>query len=306
MGNEITNTRERVAEQLPISNAILAIHSLDLSVLQTQSTMSQSLWPKGAKAAVSITLDNVGESRAVGVGEWPESKPIGEDPSVLEVTPRILDILDKHGVLVTYFMEAWGMQTYQDLLLAFQTRGHEIAFHAYQHEEWKSLNPDQEKEILNKSLAVARELGVQYKGFRPPGGSLNGGTKDLLRSHGFKYASKLGETVVVDDDGFVGLPFKWRAVDAFYILDLFDFLRVEYGEQPFVFSAEDFQNAMIKQIDAAVNNGEYLDLLFHPFLYASPEYAAAFDVTVAYVRDNEDIWCAPLHEVADWISARSR
>ncbi|OJZ83183.1 hypothetical protein ASPFODRAFT_49826 [Aspergillus luchuensis CBS 106.47] len=265
--------------------------------------MPPSSWPGSAKAAVSITFDNVGESRDVGIGAWPKEKPVGQHPSVLEVTPIILDILDKHDVKVTYFMEAWGIQTYPKMLGEFQSRGHEIGYHAYQHEEWKTLSPLQEEEIINKSLPIAQELGVCYKGFRPPGGSMNAGTKDLLRRHGIKYASVLGQDISTDKDDFVTLPFQWRAVDAFYILDAFDFLRAEYGEQRSTFTCEAFQQALFDQIDAAVEKGAFIDILFHPFLHTSPESRAVIEAVVARVRNDPDIWCAPTHEVAEWAAA---
>ncbi|KAK6837345.1 hypothetical protein RU639_001132 [Aspergillus parasiticus] len=261
-------------------------------------------WPGSAKAAVSITFDNLGESRDVGVGAWPCDKPVGQHPSVLEVIPRILDILDKYDIKVTYFMEAWGIQTYPKVLREFQTRGHEIGYHAYQHEEWNNLSPMQEEEIIRKSLPIAHDLGVSYKGFRPPGGSMNAGTKDLLRRHGFKYASTLGHVISTDNDGFVTLPFQWRAVNAFYILDAFDFLRAEYGEQKPIFTIEAFQHALFSQIDNAIQNGAYLDILFHPFLHTSPEHCAVIEAVVARVRNDPDVWCAPTHEVAEWAAAR--
>ncbi|KAL1860832.1 hypothetical protein Plec18167_008520 [Paecilomyces lecythidis] len=263
--------------------------------------MSLYLWPGSAKAAVSITLDNLGESRDVGVGSWPEDKPTGQHPSVLQVLPKILEILENNDVKATYFMEAWGMATYPETVKSFQRDGHEIGFHAYQHEEWKHLSPKEEEEILKKSFKIAHDLGVKYKGFRPPGGSMNAGTKDLLRQYGFKYASILSSSISVDDD-FVTLPFQWRAVDAFYILKEFDFLRAEYGEREEVLPVEVFQQGLFDQIDEVVKNGGYLDILFHPFLHTSEEYRAVIEAVLNRVKSNPDIWCAQTKDVAQWVS----
>ena len=72
-------------------------------------------WPHGAKAAVSFTMDNLGEAQDVNRGLWPADRPVGTDASVREQLPRILDLLDRHGIRATYFAEAWSLGPYADV-----------------------------------------------------------------------------------------------------------------------------------------------------------------------------------------------
>ncbi len=55
----------------------------------------QQRWPNGAKAAVSFTMDNLGEAQDVNKGVWPAGQPVGRHFSVREVLPRVLDMLGR-------------------------------------------------------------------------------------------------------------------------------------------------------------------------------------------------------------------
>lgn len=269
--------------------------------------MVGSLWPASARAAVSITLDNLGEAQQVNSGKWLSSQPIGAHVSVSESVPRILEILSKYGVQTTYFMEAWSMDVYPSTVAKVIQAGHEIGYHAYQHETWSRLTPAEEQENLEKSLRIARNHGITYKGFRPPGGLINTGTKEFLQRHGFKYVSVLGDSVTTttcsDDDGdngFVVLPFHWKAVDALYLYDGFDHLRAKYGVKESVFSPQELQEALFNEIDAAVQAGGFLDILFHPFLHTSNAHWSVIEEVVKRVKSSPEIWCASPNEVAQW------
>lgn len=134
---------------------------------------------------------------------------------------------------------------------------------------------------------------------------INTETKEFLQRHGFKYVSVLGgddsvTTITASDDGFVVLPFHWRAVDALYLYDGFDHLRAKYGEKESVFSPQELQEALFNEIDAAVQAGGFIDILFHPFLHTSDVYWSVIEEVVKRVKSSPEIWCAPPNEVAQW------
>lgn len=262
--------------------------------------MSPPRWPNGAEAAVSFTMDNLGEAQDVNKGTWPADVPIGQHYSVREKLPRMLDMLDAHGVRATYFAEAWSLDVYADVVAELRRRGHEVAWHGYQHEPWPALSPAEEELNFQKSFEAAEKAGVTYEGFRPPGGSVNEGTYGRLRERGVRYASPLGKLGI--DDGVVVLPFEWRGVDAFYYMEKFAGIREAHGERKEVLSPSTFRDVLLAKVANVVDSGGYLSILFHPFLQTSEEKFAVMDEVLGRISSDPDIWCAPCNQVSQWVT----
>jgi peptidoglycan/xylan/chitin deacetylase (PgdA/CDA1 family) len=261
-------------------------------------------WPNGAKGAISFSMDNLGEAQDVNKGVWPSDKVIGHHFSVEENLPRMLDLLDRHGVKATFFAESWSLEVYPAAVAEMQRRGHEIAWHGYQHEVFKGQSETEEDENFRKSFEAAERAGVAYDGFRPPGGDVNDRTWELLRRHGIKYISPLGELGI--REGVVVLPFEWRGVDAFYYMDKFTQIRKSHGESEEVKSAAEFRSFIFDKIEDLKSTGGYTSILFHPFLQTGEDKFAVLDEVLARVAAEEGLWVAPCNEVADWITSHQR
>lgn len=279
-------------------------------------------WPNGAKCAISFTMDNLGEAQAVHNKTWPADKPTGQDPAVLQTLPRILEILaqvhnnnngssttsgeEGKGIRATYFAEAWSLSTYPAAVADLQQRGHEVAWHGYQHEVWHSLSPDEERRSFEGSFEAARGAGVVYKGFRPPGGKINGDrTIGLFKEFGVEYVSPLGQFGIQGDgdgDGVVVLPFEWEAVDAFWYMDKFAGIRREHGVEEGVLGPEEFGGYLVKRIEEVKAEGGYMSILFHPFLTTDEDKMKLLGDIVKKIGADADVWCAPCGEVAGWVS----
>ncbi|KAJ4417051.1 hypothetical protein N0V82_006405 [Gnomoniopsis sp. IMI 355080] len=269
------------------------------------STKQQCPWPNGSKAAVSFTMDNLGEAQAVLSNSHPANVPIGQDPAVLTNLPRILDLLATHNIKATYFAESWSLPVYPSAVADLRARGHEVAWHGFQHEVWKSLGEAEEKENFSKSFAAAKEYEVAYAGFRPPGGSINGArTLSLLKEHGCKYVSPLGDFSIDSESGIVVLPFEWEAVDAFWYMDTekFKSIRAEHGVSKTVLGPGDFKEYLEKRIEDVKREGGYMSILFHPFLTDREERWKVLEETLEIISKDRDLWIAPCDEVAGWVS----
>lgn len=262
--------------------------------------MSSFRWPDSAKVAVSFTMDNLGEAQDVNKGVWPPNEPIGNHYSVREKLPRMLDMLDEHNIKATYFAESWSLDVYRDAVEEMKRRGHEIAWHGYQHEPWSGLSQAQEEENFRKSFSAAAAAGVSYQGFRPPGGTINERTYELLRQHNVKYVSPLGEFDV--KGGIVVLPFEWKSVDAFYYMEKFSAIRQAHGEQEDVLPPSTFRDFLFQKIREALLTGGYVSVLFHPFLQTSDERFAVMGEVLQCISCDPNIWCAPCHEVSRWVA----
>lgn len=261
----------------------------------------------------------MGEAADLNRNLWPPTTPIGTHPSVTKALPKILSLLQKYNITVTYFIESWNLSVYENVVVeGVAGAGHEVAWHAWQHEAWWTLDGEAERGNFERSFGeVGRVLGRRggglegYAGFRPPGGIINGErTLKLCREYGLSYLSPAGEEaaiIPVDDGGdeLVVLPFKWVTVDAYFYMESFAGLRKlkkEYSED--VQSSDTLVSRYKAEIDKVIENGRFLALLFHPFLTDRPERLEAFETILKYLvqkRDEGKIWLARCRDVEEWV-----
>ncbi len=234
--------------------------------------------PWGAGAAVSVTFDNLGEAAQLELGMWPDDVPQGQHFTVLEVLPRLLELLAARGMRATFFVEGLNAEMYPDALHTLAQAGHEVAVHAWRHEEWAALDADSEAVLLDRATGALRSIGLQPSGFRPPGGGLTARTLGLLGAHGYSYVSPAGEREGVLD-GLAVLPFRWPLVDAYAFLPQFAGLRERYGGGPDPQGPEWMRAEMVAALRAHSERGGHLVLLFHPFsvAFAGEESWSALD-----------------------------
>jgi peptidoglycan/xylan/chitin deacetylase (PgdA/CDA1 family) len=218
------------------------------------------------RPSVSVTFDNLGEAAEVGAGGY--EGEIGQHFTVTDVLPRILELLDRHELRATFFVEAYNAEANPHALERLRETGHEVACHAWQHEQWGDLEADRERELLERCAEALHPAG-----FRPPGGQLTERTPGLLRELGFRYASPAGERAGVAD-GLAVLPFRWELIDAYYYLPHFQGLRERNGDQSDPLPPDELLRRVLAALDA--HEDGHLTLLFHPFLMTVSD--EAFDV----------------------------
>jgi peptidoglycan/xylan/chitin deacetylase (PgdA/CDA1 family) len=249
---------------------------------------------------VSVTFDNLGEAMDLAIGTWPQEAPVGEHYSVTEVLPKVLDLLDAQRVRCTYFLEGWSADVYPTALQALTEGGHEVAYHGWRHEHWRDIKSrDLEHDLIARGVASMREKGIELRGFRPPGGVLTPWTLEILREHGFTYVSPAGHQAGLLD-GLVALPFRWTAIDAYYLFDAFAPLRRHLGDDDAPLSPDHMVTGFEQAMHDVIATGGALSLLFHPFLQSEPDHFEAMARIVEAVASSEDLWCAPCAEHAHW------
>lgn len=254
----------------------------------------------GHRGVVCITIDNLGEAAEIGEGTWPQDAPIGQHFTV-DVIRRVLRALHGRGLSATFFIEAANAEIYPALLDEISAAGHEVACHAWQHEQWSALSPEQERDVLIRSTSGFRELGLELAGFRPPGGQITSETPRLLGNLGYRYYSPAGARAGISD-GLAVIPFHWRLVDAFFYVAPFASLRERFGKS----SEPQSPTALREDCEAALQQsaaaGEQITLLFHPMLLDEPEAFSAFESVLTRVRaiiDEGAAECLTMREVAN-------
>lgn len=281
-------------------------------------------WPNGAKAAVMLTFDNMGEAADLNRKLWPADAPIGFHYSVTEMLPKFLAMVRKHSIPITYFCESWNLGVYPDAVKSIAEEGHEVAWHAWQHEAWNTecRDPEAEKKNFEKSFNALKEyIGPggkgegskvrQYRGFRPPGGVIHGErTMRVCRDYGLGYISPAaheGALVPIDNgkDSMVVLPFRWSTVDAYYYMEAFSKLREMKKELP---SPAQSPSVLVdwftRQVDEAIDKGGFLSLLFHPFLNNDEDRLHAMETVLQHLvkrRDEGKIWLAKARDIEEWV-----
>jgi peptidoglycan/xylan/chitin deacetylase (PgdA/CDA1 family) len=261
---------------------------------------SQPVWPGGARAAVSITVDNLGEAAEIELGLRAADEPRGDHYSVTTALPIMLDALAAARLSATFFVEGINAETYPDALIAIDEAGHEVAYHAWCHEDWSALDADAEAANLDRGLAALRKIEIEAVGFRPPGGRITPRTLELLESRGLRHCSPAGSAAGIDR--VVVLPFAWPAVDAFHVLPTFAALREHVTGVSEAGGADAVRAALLESIDEALADGVHTTLVLHTWMIEL-EIDAVRDV-LARVRtaiDDGKLWAAPCRDVAAWM-----
>lgn len=78
---------------------------------------------------------------------------------VVANTQRILELLNRHRVLGTFFVLGWVAERHPGLVREIVEAGHELATHGYGHQLVYGQTPAEFREDLRRSLAVLQEIG---------------------------------------------------------------------------------------------------------------------------------------------------
>lgn len=263
-----------------------------------------SRWPEGARAAVSLTFDNLGEAAEIELGLRGAEEPRGGHWSVVSALPVVLEELAGAGLSATFFVEGVNAGIYPDALRSIADAGHEVAFHAWCHEDWGALAADAEAEAdnLDRGLAALRGIGLEVVGFRPPGGLIGPDTTALLAARGLRHCSPAGSAPGLDG-GVAVLPFTWPAVDVFHVLPQFAALRAHVSGSEEAGGPDAVREALLAAVDQAVAAGGHAVLVLHTWM-AEGVRDALHDVLArcAVGATSGELWVARCDAVAGWVA----
>jgi peptidoglycan/xylan/chitin deacetylase (PgdA/CDA1 family) len=118
-----------------------------------------------------------------------------DDGPVGETTPLILDALDRHGALATFFVIADRIPGNEEILNRAVAAGHELGNHMTHEESSIGLSPFNFRQRLDQAGA---EIGPFYetRWFRPGGGWFNDEIVQSARQAGYETA--LGSVYPLD------------------------------------------------------------------------------------------------------------
>lgn len=254
------------------------------------------IWPNGARCAALLTFDNFGESfdllryghagGALADGVYAPRRGV----------PRVLDLLERHQIPATFFVEGWNAGRYSALLREVAARGHEVAAHGWMHEQWNTLDPERERELIGRATAAIGEaVGSAPRGWRAPSGLTTVETLGLIHAAGYAWDSSFGDEDVPYRMGIAAnraetlleLPWQWSLDDAAY-----------FAYPGSIRRPADVAQLWIDEFDAAYATTGYFMLVCHPRYIGRPARIEALETLIAHIKAHDGVWFARCSEIA--------
>ena len=90
-----------------------------------------------------------------------------DDGPIPEVTPWVLNVLDKYNIKATFFCVGDNVRKYPDIYIDVLNRGHQVGNHTFNHlQGWKTLGTKFVDNVIKGNKVIDSKL------FRPPHGHM--------------------------------------------------------------------------------------------------------------------------------------
>lgn len=263
--------------------------------------LTPTSWPDGAKVAICLGFDVDTETWDLAGGATaPVPLSAGEFGAVVGV-PRIVELLDRHGVPASFFIPATSLVLHPQMLQVILKSGrNEVGVHGWVHEDLPKLdNAAEEERLLNQAIDyLTRAVGKRPVGYRAPSWAFSKYSLDLIRKAGFLYDSSL---MAMDEPyelvshgratGLVELPVEWILDDAPYFGDWSGTLPLP--EEVFQIYRDEF--------DRAYSDGTMLMLTMHPRVVGHRSRIEQLDRLVTYMKSKPGVWFATAEQIATYV-----
>lgn len=260
-------------------------------------------WPGGAKVAVAFSFDFDNETLALRNGQTlPSLLSTGEYGS-RSALPRVLSLLERYDIHATFFIPGVSAKLYPEDVKRIAGAGHEVGIHGWIHEWTSSLTRDEERMLMERSLATIQELtGKRPVGIRTGSWEYSANTAELIAELGLIYDSSL----MADDmpyevlsdgrpTGVVELPVEWILDDyPYFNMDRFTGLR-PYTPPSAVYEV------WSSEFDVAYQEGSLFLLTMHPQIVGHRSRMAMLEKLVQYIRSRPGVWFATHEQVARYV-----
>ena len=258
-------------------------------------------WKDGARIAVCLSFDVDNEFHAALDRFLPVPLSTGEYGATTGL-PRILALLDRHGVPASFYVPAGAAILHPELITDIMKSGrHEIAVHGWVHEYIPMLeNAAEEQKLLNRSISyLTKVVGRRPVGYRAPGWELGPNTLSQIIEAGFLYDSSMmarDEPYELVSDGhptgFLEIPVSW-------VLDDYPYFGLNAnGAQP---DPEVVFKIFRSEFDVAYREKTLFVLTMHPAISGIRSRAEELEKLIAYMQSKPGVWFATLEQVARYI-----
>lgn len=263
--------------------------------------------PNPAPCNVALTFDFDAESLWLG--------SFGVDtPSALsrgayganEGVPRILRLLQQYGLPATFFIPGDTADRHPEVVKRIVAAGHEVGHHGYLHEPPHLLQPDEERQIMERGLEALAKHGVRPTGYRSPAWELSRATLPLLEEYGFRYdASMLARDtpywVMIGDrqTEIVEVPSAWELTDSAHF-----FFAAVPKYLVGLSAPSKVQEVWWGDFDGAYHDGRHVVLTLHPQIIGRHHRMRLLERTIRYIQEHDGVRFVRMHEIADEFRAQ--
>jgi peptidoglycan/xylan/chitin deacetylase (PgdA/CDA1 family) len=240
-------------------------------------------------------------------------------------TRRVLELLDRHEIRSTFLVPGHTALAYPDLIREITSKGHELAYHGWCHEDPRDFDVDGQRRIIQRGLeALEAVSGVRPRGHVAPAWNMSADTMALIEEFGFEFDGsrmatdclavylRKGDEWSVDEPyrfgeltDIVGLPVAWPLDD----VPLFEFV---WGQISGLASPSAVEEIWRGDLDYAREHcpGGIFNLTIHPqvtgrghrmmLIERLLDYATSLD-DVVFARQSEYVerWRAA-NPLAEW------
>jgi peptidoglycan/xylan/chitin deacetylase (PgdA/CDA1 family) len=271
-------------------------------------------WPNGARLAVSLSLMFEGGGQPIsgagGVIPDPIEKGVPDLPTNAffayghyEGIPRLLGLMDKHGIKLSSFMIGKAVETSPDVAQEIVRRGHEAAAHGRIWDNSYQLSRDEEKRFIADSVETIQKVtGQKPVGWNAYWMRSSIYILETLQDLGFLYTidePSHDEPFIVPVRGrdFVTVPYT------FHMNDIVSF--------PFVgWNPAAYEQALRDEFDQLYEEGaqrrRMMVVSLHDRISGHAGRVRVLDRFLSYARSKPDVWFARKDEIARWaLSNRS-
>jgi peptidoglycan-N-acetylglucosamine deacetylase len=269
--------------------------------------LTPNAWPNGNRVAVGLSFDldnetgslrdNVTSPSVLSQGEYDSRAGL----------PRVLALLDRHGIAASFFVPAVSALLHPQSIKAIIASGrHEVGLHGWIHERNSQLDRATEGELLRRaSKTLASMTGTPPVGMRTPSWDYSPHTIDIAKELGLVYDSSL----MADDGpyevlaagqptGIVELPVEW-------ILDDYPYFWMDRAStvRPTMTPDEVF-SIWKAEFDGAYEERGLFILTMHPHVIGHRARAAMLDRLVTYMKSRPGVWFATHEQIATYVRTK--
>ncbi|ORY10481.1 glucose 1-dehydrogenase [Clohesyomyces aquaticus] len=145
--------------------------------------------PKRVLCSYGIDIDAV--SGWINTKDGSRANPTDISRGVFGATvgiDRLLKLWDKYNIKTTWFTPAHSVESFPSQIKKIIDAGHELGLHGYTHEFVSTLNEQQQRDVLKKSIKVLQDFtGKKPRGWTAPAWSTSLETIKLLEEFGIEY-----------------------------------------------------------------------------------------------------------------------
>ncbi len=259
-------------------------------------------WPGGARCAVALSFDSDHETNELRDGGKSIGRMSWGQYGARVAVPRILGLLERHGVKATFYVPAVTALIHPDEQRRIIAEGHEIGIHGWIHELNSVLPYEAERDLMLRSADTLEKIcGVRPVGMRTPSWDFSWNTLAIAAEMGLLYDSSLMSDedcyeLLLDGNpcGVVELPVEWVRDDAVYfMMNRFSALR------PYTPPSDVF-DIFRREFEAAYDEGGLFQLTMHPHVIGYRSRIWILDELIRLARARPGVWFGTHEEVARW------